>query len=139
MKKTLKNLYIENQQEPYEITSGKPPERFDMREITYKGRPFFDEYMDLIDKAAKKLRTEGGDQIEEYQECYLGYIPSKDKFIMGFDIWVDEPDYLRGTYVLIDADNEKFKTLDWSEKLFYQGLYNEIHRSYPDLVDIRLD
>ena len=111
-------------------------------EVTYKGQPLFQRYLDIIPEMAKKVGCDN-------QECYLGYVPSDDAFIIGFDAWPEEEyDDEYDEYVYQSCDNVfKFKldnpnaaeVLHVGERMFYSGPYRSLQSSQPGLLDIRLD
>jgi hypothetical protein len=68
------------------------------KDLTYKGVEFFDDvYMDAILKFASTIFG-----TDNAQECYLGYLPSKDVFISGWDCFEDDED---GEYMRVAYDN----------------------------------
>jgi hypothetical protein len=110
--------------------------------ITYRGKPFFNMYVvdknhwiDQVDKHIKQSEYYDG----WCQESYLGYIPSKDAFVMGFD-GIEEVD---SVYVFtVDPKNPKeIKTIKGANisGYIYPHVYKDIHDKYKDIVDIRLD
>lgn len=52
--------------------------------LDYEGANLFEAYLDMQTDLQNALN--GLDN----QESYLGYVPSADKFIAGFDVWFDE-------------------------------------------------
>lgn len=88
----------------------------------------------------------------DYQECYLGYLPSKDAFILGFDVWQNDSDdgFWRdddyGTdgvfFVKVHADGSMGKVSavpNMECECFYTSNYKALRATYPDLIDLRLD
>tara|TARA_Y100001935_G_scaffold227488_1_gene205830 strand:+ start:329 stop:754 length:426 start_codon:yes stop_codon:yes gene_type:complete len=79
---------------------------------------------------------------DECQECFLGYQPSTDRFLMGFDVWPGEEEYLPSAYWFsMDADTGKasnFEPLRGLDNLFYKS-YPELQQKHPDLIGVRLD
>ncbi len=79
----------------------------------------------------------------EKQESYLGYIPSDDQFVTGFDLWEGEDNpagivywrYIKGKFAIID------EKIDYSSSMMYgkSGAYKKLHKKHKDLIDIRLD
>ena len=77
------------------------------------------------------------------QESYLGYIPSDDQFVTGFDMWEGDDNpagivywrYIKGKYAIIKEE------IDYSSDMIYgpRGAYKKLHKKHKDLVDIRLD
>lgn len=128
--------------------------------LTYKGIEFFDTlYINkLVPFAEKVLKIDSNNG----QESYLGYDPVNDVFISGFDVfeddgydngnqddedeysdpWRRQSDQPLGNYVVISTDGKSFKAGDiGGSGMMYgsMGTYNELHRKYPHLIDVRLD
>lgn len=157
----------------FEITDSKGMDRKDVEKalekawtkgITYKGMEFFDKiYMEqIMDVASDELGIGNAydedctdEDDEDYtahqkidgQECYLGYIPSKDIFVSGWDMWETEcGDEFENT-VLIEVDlSGKAKKVTYTMKkldlrgMFYgNNCYEKLHKTIKDLIDIRLD
>ena len=110
--------------------------------VTYNGKDdFFDRYIGMIDQ----LQPQGDC---DSQECYLGYIPSTDTFVMGFDVWPDDDEYFDEEE---DIDNVFMFKMDGnnavdvrpvavSRYMFYSGgCYQEVRQAFPDIIDLRLD
>ncbi len=93
---------------------------------------------------------------DDYQESYLGYLPSQDAFVIGFDVWEededecgctpgwrDEPQGKDGVFfVKIHADGTMGCVSVVPGMLcetFYSGNYQKLRADYPDIIDIRLD
>jgi hypothetical protein len=126
------------------------------KEVTYKGVLFFDAYIDAQREAGTKVGIgkthtyqEWDDEAEEHydehvvidgQEVYLGYVKSRDLFVMGFDMFAPDG-YSAVAYMKFDG--EKFKIIDTDEygDLFYSedSTLKALHKKFPDLLDIRLD
>jgi len=88
------------------------------------------------------------------QEVYLGYLPGKDEFIIGWDIWDAffnedrdiEREGMKGGWMAVKVevdsqDNLKFrqKGLGVEEKGFYPRTLKQLETSFPDLIHLRLD
>ena len=110
--------------------------------VSYNGNSdFFDNYINIIDQIQTKVDCDS-------QECYLGYLPSSDTFIMGFDTWPECDDECDDYG---DGDNNLFmfkmngnlavdvRALGSVNSMFYSGCYKDIHKHYSDLIDLRLD
>ena len=134
--------------------------------ITYKGKSVFQEGYKHRDKAEEAIEDEG---YTEHQECYLGYVPSKDMFVMGFDLWEPEPDEddedwgdegedwdgrygalktrwaaikkaYGGTWGFVEIKGSRVGTAEIGwGSMFYHGGYKKVRREYPDILDLRLD
>ena len=112
--------------------------------LTYDGHDIFELYIEQLDsiKAAGRLP-------DDNQESYLGYIPSQNLFVSGFDIWPHEDEGPRNM-IVFSIDNGRFrhkKTLmmggrnEHGSVMIYgrNGGLEELKSIHPDLVDIRLD
>lgn len=124
--------------------------------ITFNGRQIFEPYLNIADKLSKTLVQKYPGEV---QEVYLGYIPSSETFICGFDYWPDQeeeedpdrPGYrldpkMRGIIVPLHMDGNKMSTFGVPKVIgmdsFYgrkSGAYNLIKSKYPDIIDLRLD
>jgi len=129
--------------------------------VTYKGQSVFDlvygERPAVLDRAENSLKRDTDNYRRiDFQEIYLGYDPTHDVFVQGYDGWITEYDE--------DADEEDdtnaspyitFQVRDGKVKVITKGLfmgapgsmwyndprsgYKEAHRKFPNLIDIRLD
>jgi len=111
--------------------------------IEYNGIKFTDDiYLNIIVPAAEKeirqIISSG-----KAQEVYLGYLPNDDLFISGWDLFEDGSSI---DYVVIKINNMKAEiknnyNLYRQDELFYDGggSYEQLHKKFKDLVDIRLD
>ncbi|WP_210499590.1 hypothetical protein [Vibrio crassostreae] len=135
---------------------------------TYKGKLISDIYDLVNDKETFEPTKDGelfSDANHSFQECYLGYIPSKDLFLTGFDCWVsmpcDCPDWCDDEPCqdgeCPNTDNSSESAILWKLDedgelkivdrrcigcgMWYSGLggYNRLKDMYKDIVDIRLD
>ena len=123
--------------------------------VTYDGEKVFDIFYNgrAQDDAWSLLRDEG---YGEGQEAYLGYSPSADVFVMGFDAWLDEIDDPYDDY---DEDGDPDGTTEIMDGVAVEmgpggdalgilvaqpgGMYpiglKNIKKRYPDIIDVRLD
>lgn len=120
----------------------------DLCNLTYKGMEFFDKiYMGLICEKAQELL---GLNENDSQECYLGYLPSKDAFISGWDTWKDDDSKrLKNCVAMITIDKNGFSrghVLPKYKGMIYHAEDDEdkdnldkLRETYPELVDLRLD
>lgn len=82
------------------------------------------------------------------QEAYLGYDPTNDVFVMGFDAWPDERDEygnsdmggeMEGVVIELRSDGTPMEMVS----SFPGGMYPEglrgIKREFPGIIDVRLD
>lgn len=125
-------------------------------DVLYNGKPIFEPYLDIvrvIDAVLEKkifnqpsTGDEDDDDFSYYgQECYLGYVPSKDIFICGFD--VDDGNAPTNAIANLTFDDRMFQLINvefylGNAKYFYSGnnsAYDFLHKKYHDLIDLRLD
>lgn len=134
-----------------EVSNGWPDN------VVYNGKNVFKTvYKDSNFKMLKKEAADLNDNFGgfhftptlEIQECYLGYSPSADKFVMGFDAWYytdsgvgDEMNCALYVEFKIDGGSVDIHDSDvaaHSEDFYSEG-YERIKRKYSDIIDIRLD
>jgi len=120
--------------------------------ITYKGI----DPLDIIATADAALSP-----VNESQEVYLGWLPSKDQFIIGWDVWFPEDDFYDedededdapgggsgsiATFFTLGISEEgsiciehSHRTIDGSA-LFYSDMLQYLRRQLPDLIGLRYD
>ena len=99
-----------------------------------------------------RIKTQMDDWEIDYQECYLGYVPELDQFVMGFDIWMPHRhgDIVNGygifTFDVYHADRlwkDEVRPVNY-QKAFHDGLFYhagkaDVHDQFPGILDIRLD
>ena len=117
--------------------------------VTYHGVNCVDLLMDMEGDTAPKV---------DNQECFLGWLPDKDLFIIGFDVWGEEDDYdvfdVREDYFgglarLVKAKKRlsggfNFESVKTIEEVggFYngdKGLLSILERLYPGMIGLRYD
>jgi len=110
-------------------------------EVTYKGDEWFDsQYMAVLKLADKRTKI----TYDNAQESYTGYIPSKDIFLTGYDMWIPDGGNAAGL-VYWEVVNNKPKIIsadiDYGSQMMYgnNGAYKKIHKKHSDLIDLRLD
>lgn len=133
--------------------------------LSYKGIPLLENYLKALEYFSKEAEDvkfaewteevcEEGDDGEEYcypeeirkelQESYLGYLPDKDIFIVGYDMWEGE-DNPAGLIEFKILGSNSFsiikEDIDYRSIMMYgkNGAYKKLHAKYPNLIDIRLD
>ena len=126
--------------------------------LTYQGKEFFESiYLrEIMEYAYDKLKIDEEFEVEKYdsdeydvewvvtsgQESYLGYVPSEDIFINGWDM--SEDDHGANT-VSVKIKNGKATTdrkygrEGTGSSTMYPNGYKAVHRKYKDIIDIRLD
>ena len=71
----------DNSLEPEQLSDAWP-------NVTYRGQDVMElMYSDLITDSAQNAIFDITSSGTDMQEAYLGYSPTKDVFIMGFDVW----------------------------------------------------
>lgn len=135
-------------------------------DVMYKGEPVLDKLYPAVEKAAQQLirkevkldvdYSESSGELaglQDMQEVYLGYVPKKDIFVIGFDAFFEheseeddmqDPDWEHGSlWAAVKYSNGKAKAddLDMAHFGFYDknGGLKAVRRSYPGIVDLRLD
>lgn len=124
------------------------------RGVEYKGENVYDLVYDseLADYLERELRDfhESRDRHFDGQESYLGYIPSEDAFVMGWDLWVSYRDDYGDEDRVEDAENmvmftvygggvDDSKVIEEGHGRMYPDGYRALHEQYPSIVDVRLD
>jgi hypothetical protein len=160
MIKSLVDEFLSEQTTADLVTKGISDEQINKawpNHVLFKGSPIFDPYIKATDPAFEKIKDEW--DAADGQECYLGYVPEKELFVMGFDCWWygdeedDESEDESGwATVTMKFDGSKFiniKTEDMnsstrssnsrSSSTFYHGGYNATKRAHPTIIDLRLD
>ncbi len=150
------------------IKDKESPEDYWVDFLDYNGRNLFKDYITFLDwfeNNSKELKDDSwtetmsdevqdddgnwyDDEYEEEvtrtkQESYMGYIPSNDQFITGFDMWEGDDNpagivywrFIKGKFAIIKEE------IDYSSDMMYssRGAYKKLHKKHKDLVDIRLD
>ena len=124
--------------------------------VMYTGESVFDIfYQDKrpYEDAWSLLRSEGyGDG----QEAYLGYSPSADVFVMGFDAWLDEGEHwndwedeslagggggeeMDGVLVEMDPSGQANNIIEAAPGGMYPMGLKVVKHMYPDIINVRLD
>ena len=110
-------------------------------------------YATNISAKLDPIQKDGNGVCCDSQEVYLGYIPSMDLFVMGFDCWLfdedgdDIEDVIDNVVYFQLTGNGQFniKKRDFYEIMIYskgdrsKSPYNLLHEKHKDLLDIRLD
>lgn len=114
-------------------------------DVLYKGEKVFDiAYHDGQSRIINTLREENdrhGIDDFDFQESYLGYVPSTDYFVMGFDTWTDDEE---GAFNMVSFKIEngrvnRVSLLTDHQGFMYPSGMNHIHDEHPDIIDVRLD
>jgi hypothetical protein len=121
----------DNSHEPEELSRAWP-------NVTYKGQDVMElMYNDpMVDRAQNAILDITGDGTD-LQEAYLGYSPSKDVFVMGFDVWE------AGTMVggIVEINQNTVINAEILNRALYGGgrLNPEVKENYPDIIGLRYD
>ena len=72
------------------------------------------------------------------QESYLGYLPNEDIFISGWDMCNNVKNLV---FIKFDSRLNPYEVISdfYSYGTVYNTTYNELHKNYKKLLDIRLD
>ena len=114
--------------------------------LTYNGLNLFDFYCEVIVPRLEE-ELEKDPAIEDKQECYLGWIPEIDTFIIGFDCWIDEEcswaeeDVADNviSFRVVNGAIRYINNVHTPGRMFYSGAYKALRKNYPTILDIRLD
>ena len=108
--------------------------------VLYKSQDVMDlMYDDMTINSAeeaiqKKLRLDRFDG----QEAYLAWVPSKDIFIMGFDVWLDSG--MTSGLVELDPRGRVLNVRTGGSGMYGRGGgRDKARKNYPDLLELRLD
>jgi len=138
-------------QQTLELTESTPDELAQGQRlwpsVTYQGKDVLKWYIRLLSKIEARLAEDLG--LHDSQECYLGYSPSKDLFVVGFDAWFSYPS-VHGmgsepeagwAYAPVKPMSSTIYDGEGTsgDGMFYDSGYKEAHRAFRDLVDLRLD
>jgi hypothetical protein len=106
--------------------------------VYYNGESVFETfYSDAAMNAAWEYVEDNG--FDDGQEAYLGYSPSTDTFIMGFDAWEQGVDTMSGVLIRMTPDGRPVAFLAQAPGGIYPAGRNEAKRRYPDIIEVRLD
>ena len=141
-KRRLKRLVMEAMNEPSaELTdpniseeqiSASWPEY-----VTHNGKNVFQTfYSDGAMKAQWAFVNREG--YDDGQEAYLGYDPTNDVFVMGFDVWPDDGD-MEGLAIELRSDGTPMDVIGSFPGGMYPSGLSGIKRAFPGIIDVRLD
>ena len=111
--------------------------------VTYHGKNLLDKHTGMADEAMERLKS--STEVNDLQECYGGYSPSKDVFMVGFDVWgIDDGKESNGYgYVIFSGDGERFvnSSVITGNKMFYANFSKDIKaiKTKYGIFDYRLD
>lgn len=109
--------------------------------LLYQGVNVFDVYIDDSTQSVFEHELYIG-RGNDGQETYLGYCPSEDVFITGWDLWPEDSPTECGI-VIFKVNGFKISVIKTIESFFrdsfYLKGYRRLHREYPDIIDVRLD
>ena len=106
--------------------------------VYYDGESVFETfYSDAAMDAAWAYVEDNG--FDDGQEAYLGYSPSADTFVMGFDAWEQGVDEMSGVLIRMTPDGRPMSFLTQAPGGMYPAGRNEAKRRYPDIIEVRLD
>lgn len=112
---------------------------------TMEGEPYEEE-----DENGDIEEFEGESYTKDGQEVYLGYVPSDDVFISGWDTWNPDgsSEAVMFTYDVDEQDitgNMEVVAMSYKSMFYSPGTmgkpstYKELKKLFPDIIDIRLD
>jgi len=111
--------------------------------VTYKGNNLFDIVYGNIGNKRKLEKYALKHLPDEYEkalnEVYLGYNKSKDKFIIGYDVFNTDFDLMESVYVVFKIKNNIVVPVDFvlsEDSVYVDGDKNKVLSNY---IDVRLD
>ena len=107
--------------------------------VLYKGQDVMDlMYDDMIMARAEDALEDITGENFEGQEAYLAWIPSKDIFVMGFDVWLDYG--MTSGLVELDPSGRVLKADTGGSGMYGRnGGRAQVQKMYPDVLELRLD
>jgi len=115
--------------------------------VMYNGTKVFDTFYSSAAMSAQWAFVER-EGYGDGQEAYLGYDPTNDVFVMGFDAWADHYDEygdstmdgeMEGLVIELRSDGSPMDVVG----SFPGGMYPEglrgVKRTFPGIIDVRLD
>ena len=115
--------------------------------VMYNGTKVFDTfYSDAAMSTQWAFVERAG--YDDGQEAYLGYDPTNDVFVMGFDVWADEYDEygdslgggeMEGLVIELRSDGSPMDIVGSFPGGMYPTGLREIKRTFPGIIDVRLD
>ena len=118
--------------------------------VTYHGHLILREVYKHQSQLWDRVHIKYGEEYDlDGQECYLGYIPKLDQFVMGWDVWSygEYGESFGWAYVrfTVSRDTRRATVVDVQYDLSDEGFYGraaghtQIHKEFPKIVDLRLD
>jgi hypothetical protein len=107
--------------------------------VLYRGQDVMDLMYDdrTVSLAEEAIEREMGDRFDG-QEAYLAWIPSKDIFVMGFDVF--HHDGMTSGLVELDPRGRVIKATTGGKGMYGRGGgYDKVKKMYPDVLELRLD
>ena len=104
-------------------------------------------YTDIQLENTMLNRMKDSEKVDDFQECYLGYVPGTNRFVMGYDAWHysdngDTSGYVMFDLILNDATGHVTvgtMTIAMYDEIFYSAGLNAVREKNPGILDIRLD
>lgn len=120
--------------------------------VMYKGENVFEMiYRSNLDEFLEKELFEELNQNYTFssldgQESYLGYVPTEDQFVMGWDLWAEVqknvPNFMMFEIRCASKGNcgpEDWRMLNIPAGTVYPNGLAALHKKYPTIIDVRLD
>ena len=109
--------------------------------VLYKGQDVMDLMYDdmTMDRAQDAIDELTGEKFNG-QEAYLAWIPSKDIFVMGFDVWLEGDYGMTSGLVELDPRGRVLKADTGGSGMYGRnGGRAQVQKMYPDVLELRLD
>ena len=113
--------------------------------VYYNGESVFETfYSDAAMDAVWRFVENKG--YEDGQEAYLGYSPTADVFVMGFDAFPDAGGWgegvggdMEGLLIQLTGDGRPVRVITSAPGGMYPAGRAAAHEKFPDIIEVRLD
>ena len=104
--------------------------------VMFKDESLFDNYLDWTKQIEDRVKVyyKGF-----FQECYLGYDPELDIFIVGYDADDNHIPTIFKLKVVHGTDIDITDLHGYPCSMMYSANLRWLHKKYPELIDVRLD
>ena len=106
--------------------------------VFYNGESVFETfYSDAAMNDAWSFVEDQG--YDDGQEAYLGYDPNSDKWLMGFDVFPMRGDTMEGLVIELDGSGRPLDVMGGFPGGMYPAGLRGVKKSFPSIVNVRLD
>jgi hypothetical protein len=118
-------------------------------DVAWRGRPYFAEIRPVL-----PATFEFGVGVADSQRCWVGYNPSTDEFLAGYDLWLDvseddvkdDDDLMAGGLVTLKLEISGERVIASAVKrerlpksIYSGGTLDDIKARYPEHIEIDVD